>query len=359
MPNLPLPTPVKFNRLLNLLSGYNHSTVTFLSCGFTHGFPLHFDGERRSSQAKNLLSAQHNPEAVDAKIAKELAAGRLAGPFQSPPISPFIVSPLGVVPKKSPGEFRLIHHLSFPKGSSVNYGISHYNSMVQYATIGDVITCMKLAGKGCYLAKTDIQNAFLIIPIQPDDYGLLCMQWRGSFYLDSCMPMGCASSCRTFEIFSTADEWLARHKLKIDHIIHLLDDFLIIAPDEQLCQAQLDLFIDLCSYVGIPIAPEKTCGPFTTLSFAGIERVSVFQEACLPPEKICKCSLLISAFLGRKKVTLRELKSLTGLLNFACSIVVPGRAFLCRLIDLTIGIHLIRLSREVKEYFGGLAVISV
>lgn len=70
----------------------------------------------------------------------------------------------------------------------------------------------------------------------------------------------------------------------------MLDDFLIIAPDEQLCPAQLDLFIDLCSYVGIPIAPEKTCGPFTTLSFAGIERDSVFQEACLPPEKICKCS---------------------------------------------------------------------
>ena len=148
LPNPPLPTPVKFNRLLNRLSGYNHSTVMFLYCGFTHGFPLHFDGERRSSQAKNLLSAQHNPEAVDAKIAKELAAGRLAGPFQSPPISPFIVSPLGVVPKTSPGEFCLIHHLSFPKGSSVNDGISHDNSTVQYATIGDAITCIKLAGKG-------------------------------------------------------------------------------------------------------------------------------------------------------------------------------------------------------------------
>ena len=62
---------------------------------------------------------------------------------------------------------------------------------------------------------------------------------------------------------------------------------------------------------------------------------------------------LISVFLQRKKVTLREIQSLTGLLNFACAVVIPGRAFLRRLIDLTIGIkaphHKIKLSKEVKE----------
>ena len=131
----------------------------FLSNWFTRGFPLHFQGIRESSLAKNLLSAIKNPTAVEVKTAKELAAGRLAGPFLSPPISPFIVSPLGVVPKKSPGEFRFIHHLSFPKGASVNDGISHENSTVWYATIG-TIRGMKLAGHGCYLAKTDIKNTF-------------------------------------------------------------------------------------------------------------------------------------------------------------------------------------------------------
>ena len=41
---------------------------------------------------------------------------------------------------------------------------------------------------------------------------------------------------------------------------------------------------------------------------------------------------------GRQKVTLRELQSLIGLLNFACLVVVPGTAFLRRLINLTIGV---------------------
>ena len=40
-----------------------------------------------------------------------------------------------------------------------------------------------------------------------------------------------------------------------------------------------------------------------------------------------------------RTVTLKELQSLIGLLNFTCTVVAPGRAFLCRLIDLTKGIQ--------------------
>ncbi|XP_068748893.1 uncharacterized protein [Montipora capricornis] len=114
-----------------------------------------------------------NPEAVDITLDKELSAHRLAGPFPDPPFEPFHISPLGVVPKRTPGEYRLIHHLSFPKGTSVNSGISCEDSSVQYATIQDAIRFVKSVGKNCFLAKTDIKNAFRIIPIHPDDYPLL------------------------------------------------------------------------------------------------------------------------------------------------------------------------------------------
>ena len=105
-----------------------------------------------------------------------------------------------------------------------------------------------------FLAETDVKNAFRIIPIRPLDYSLLGMRWRNLYYYDRCMPMGCSSSCKTFEILSTAMEWIADNKLRINHIIHLLDDFLIIARSQTLCQDQLRLFLDLCSYLGIPIA---------------------------------------------------------------------------------------------------------
>ena len=127
------------------------------------------------------------------------------------------------------------------------------------------------------------------------------MQWRGLYYYDRCMPMGCSSSCLTFETFSTAVEWVAHNKLKIDYILHLLGDFLLVAPSVQLCQQQLDLFLSLCTYLGIPIAPEKTCGPSTSMSFAVIELDSILSEARLPLDKIEKCVSLISELSSQKR----------------------------------------------------------
>ena len=87
-----------------------------------------------------------------------------------------------MVPKKTPGEFWLIHHLSFPKGSSVNDDISADNTHVSYATIEDAIKLIKIVGPGCYLAKTDIKNAF-----RPEDYSLLRFKWEGLYYYDRCI----------------------------------------------------------------------------------------------------------------------------------------------------------------------------
>ena len=93
-------------------------------------------------------------------------------------------------------------------------------------------------------------------------------------------------------------------------------------------------------------------GPDRALQFAGITLDTELMEARLPEEKLDKCLSQLSYFCSRKSVTLKELQSLKGLLNFACCVVVPGRAFLHRLIDLTRGVrkptHHVRLTKESK-----------
>jgi len=302
-----LPTPVDSDRLLLFLSGYTPSIVDFLVEGSREGFPVHYEGSRFSCDSPNLKSALQNPAAVDAKLCKELESHRLAGP-SPPPFSVFRVSPLGLVPKKTEGEFRLIHHLSFPKGASLNDGILPEHTCVSYATVEDAIRFTKTVGSGCFLAKTDINNAFRIIPIHPDDYNLLGMCGQGLYYFDCCMPMGCSISCKTLELFSTAIEWVAQHKLHVECILHLLDGFLIVSPTEDLCKRQLELFLMCCNYLGVPMAPEKTIGPSTTITFAGIELDSVEMAAGLPQNKLDKCKELISEFHKRGKVTLKEIQ---------------------------------------------------
>ena len=39
-----------------------------------------------------------------------------------------------------------------------------------------------------------------------------------------------------------------------------------------------------------------------------------------------------------RSVTLKQLQYLIGLLNYACKVVIPGRTFLRRVINLTIGV---------------------
>ena len=54
--------------------------------------------------SKNLVSANENREEVLKKIRAEIEKGRVGGPFVAPPFMNMRCSPIGLVPKKAPGE---------------------------------------------------------------------------------------------------------------------------------------------------------------------------------------------------------------------------------------------------------------
>ena len=81
--------------------------------GFKHGFYLEFEGKRGSQFNPNLQSALEKKEIVTGKIIKELTAGRFAGPFSEPPFPSMKISPLGIVPKKTPNDFRMRRQILF------------------------------------------------------------------------------------------------------------------------------------------------------------------------------------------------------------------------------------------------------
>ena len=267
--NSVIPTPVRPDRLRAWLDGYNEKDKEILVRGFVGGFDVGYVGGISARDCKNLVSAFDLPHIVDKKIRKEVLKGRIAGPFQQPPFPDFHISPLGVVPKKDPGTYRLIHHLSHPKGVSVNDHIPDEVVKVRYQTIDTAIHLIKTAGKGAFLAKTDVSEAFRIMPVRPDQYNLFGMRWKGQFYFDKCLPMGCRSSCKIFECFSSALQWIAQQKLKVKHVSHVLDDFLFIDRSVAGCGRALDLFINLCQDLGVPIADDKTFAPSTVMTFLG------------------------------------------------------------------------------------------
>lgn len=77
------------------------------------------------------------------------------------------------------------------------------------------------------------------------------------------------------------------------------------------------------------------------------------MEIRLPEDKLVKLKDKLAYIAKRKKVTVGELLSLIGFLKFACAVVTPGRAYLMRIIDITIGLkktpHRRRLSKEARS----------
>jgi len=348
--NIAITTPIKPHILKAFLAGYDNQKITFLNNGFLEGFRIPFRGEECQLISRNHKSARDNTTILQQKIEKEIKARRVKGPFKDPPLSNFRVSPLGLVPKKNTGEFRVIHDLSFPTGNSVNEGIPDQYKTVSYQSVDDAVDILIKFGKQCFLSKIDIEHAYKIIPIHPTSYHLLGFAIKDQYFFDKTLPMGLSYSCNLFEQFSCALHWIILNKLGILGCVHVLDDFLFISPADRIkAKNDLDRFLEFANKLGLPIKDEKTVFPTTMLTFLGLELDSDKMEIRLPMDKLERLRELLKTFLKRKKVTLNELQSLIGLLNFTCMVVVPGRAFLRRIIDLTKGIQKPHHKRRLKK----------
>lgn len=102
------------------------------------------------------------------KIDKERREGRILGPFHA--LLPFLhcmCPPLGVVPKKAPGKYCLIQHLSYPSGGSINDSILDSLCSVSYTYFDHTISTVRQCGPVAELAKYDIKSAFYLLLVNP------------------------------------------------------------------------------------------------------------------------------------------------------------------------------------------------
>ena len=173
---------------------------------FTFWFKLPYSGPMSSSRAKNLKSAFQYMSALKEKISKEVELGRIAGPFSFPPLANFKMSPVGLIPKQD-GSWRLITHLSYPLGQSVNDGVDKAFTEVTYTSFDKVVDMIFRLGKSALMAKRDIKSAFRLLPIYPGDFHLLGIKVGDQYYYDKCMPMGLNVSCALWEKVAKFLHW--------------------------------------------------------------------------------------------------------------------------------------------------------
>ena len=131
-------------------------------------------------------------------------------------------------------------------------------------------------------------------------------------------------------MFAHALEWIFKTKFHVKHVLHYLDDWCLIEQTNDLCFKNLSKFQELCQMVGVPLAKEKTHGPARQMTFLGIKLDSVAFLASLPPDKL---EVYTAQLCDSDQTTLQDMRALAGRLNWALSVVLPGRAFLRRLYE--------------------------
>jgi hypothetical protein len=279
----------------------------------------------------------------------------MAGPFPNPPVASLHVSPFGVIPKNhQPGKWRLILDLSSPAGHSVNDGIPKDPFSLKYVTVDDAIQALMDLGPGALMAKFDVKAAYRNIPIHPEDRHLLGMKWRDGYYVDLVLPFGLRSAPFIFNSVADAVDWILVHNYAVSPLFHYLDDFLTMGPaNSPKCQSLMETAFRVFDRLGLPLHLQKCEGPSSVLVFLGIELDSVQQFARLPREKVDRILRLLQSWSRKKTCSRRDLESLIGSLHHACRVVIPGRTFLRRMIDLLCCFrhrdHPIRLNAEFRR----------
>ncbi len=106
--------------------------------GLRDGFKIGFDyGRSLKSVRRNMSSVLQHPQAIRDYLAEECAAGRIVGPLPRDAIKGVQseISGFGLIPKRNPGEWRLIIDLSSPDGARVNDGVHDHLCSLKYASV--------------------------------------------------------------------------------------------------------------------------------------------------------------------------------------------------------------------------------
>ena len=304
-----------------------------------------------------MQSALSNPRVVQEYLEKEALLSRIVGPINSDleAACKIQVSRFGVIPKKyQKGKWRLILDLSHPQGWSVNDGIAPELCSLSYASVDQAAEQILTLGKGTLLAKVDLENAYRMIPVHPDDRPLLGMKWNKEIWVDTALPFGLRSAPKLFNVMADCLQWIiSRHNPRCN-IIHYLDDFLLMGPPRSdICKFTLGSFLNISERLGVRISLHKLEGPATQLTFLGILLDTERMEVRLPEDKMEQLQQMVAEWRAKRTCTKRELLSLLGVLHHACQVVRPGRSFLRRMIELTKVVkplhHHIRLNSDFRS----------
>ncbi len=201
---------------------------------------ISYQGPQRSLTSTNWPFSLANEKKVTHFIQEQIELGRVAGPWDNPPLDFFVASPLGAVPKRNSDKIRVIHDLSWPPGMSCNEGIDPYDYSLYYLKFEDIIRKIQSFEKPCCLAKQDLKATFTQIITQLKCLNQVGFKWHDNYYIYMCLSFGLTSTPKLFNNYAEAQLYMAIKNCTNHLTDNFLDDYITFEATKADCDKSID-----------------------------------------------------------------------------------------------------------------------
>lgn len=334
---IPVNTKWNLDLLESLLQGYDDiEVVEWLRYGWpidrAHDYPdpvIHIT---------NHKSALQHPEIIDQYIAKEIKLGAMFGLFLTIPWDSRVgINPLQTrLKRNSLTNRRVIQNLSWPpSGGSVNDGIPSGTYLDQpmklrYPSVDTLAERISEIEGLALIYGFDMNRAYRQLSLDPSDYPLMGMYWKGFFFWDCNSPMG----LRTAAIFCqrTTNSIRFIHNQNGYWLMNYQDD-LNSAEPEAIVWDSFRSLQRLLDNLNIELSEDKTIEPTTCAEVLGVWFDTELKIMAVTPDRIKDTLHTLEQWRFKVSASKRELQSMIGKLQFISKCVRPGRVFISRLLN--------------------------
>ena len=330
---IPVTSNLKIENWRSYLDNYWDQQVVDL---LQYGFPLDFDRQcQLASTEANHASAIQYSDHVQQYLQEELTHNAILGPFTEPPFS-IHVSPLMVRDKQDSDQKRTIMDLSWPKGLSLNNGVTKEMYLdtpytLHYPSIDNITASLSKLGPAAQLFKIDISRVFRQIKIDLGDIDLLGMKFQGQYFIDLSVAFGYRHGSK---IFHKKDA--IRYIMTVSgfpNLFKYIDDLVYTGLPSNIHQA-FHFLKHLLADLGLDISYKKLVPPDTAVTCLGILINTIDKTIAIPANKLQEITAICNNWTTHTYCSKRDLQSLLGSLLYITKCVKPARSFLNRMLQL-------------------------
>ena len=288
--------------------------------------------------APNHDSAWEARAKIEDSFQKELAAGRMFGPFKKEEVlwhfEFFRTSPLGAV-INGDGSLRPINDLSFPHGRQGIPSVNSFVNSAKFPTTWDefntVAKFIRELEEPVLLAIFDWEKAYRQIPTAPNQWPYLMVRtFDDEFLLDTRISFGGVAGCGSFG--RPADAWktLMMKEFDVLAIFRWVDDNLFVKSAHS--DLEMTDVVRRADQLGVKTNKEKFSPFAEEQKYLGFVWNGQHKTVRLPKDKLEKRIKQIQEFLGQgAKFSYGEVEILAGRLNHVAYALPQLRCYICSL----------------------------